>query len=258
MGYRPAADASGPPRRRAGPRTQRRRASCHSCRIGAQAMASAARTRGRQRRGGRRDERGAADRRRADHGADPGEHQAPEKRRRHRDPGARHLAVPPRSGGGRFRLPAFGYDINDVSLVSHRRILGSLVLATKKVVRKLLAPILERQVAYNAASTRRDDPSEGLGRSAGQIGDTLRVKSPHSRQRRKPTISLQKAETRLHENEPRLQQTRLDPRQPSSTPAAESRFREALAAQAPINEALRAGQASLGEELGAVPGASKR
>src|SRR5688500_1560570 len=47
-----------------------------------------------------------------------------------------------------------GYDINNVSLVSHRRILGSLVLATKNIVRKLLAPILDRQVAYNAASTR--------------------------------------------------------------------------------------------------------
>ena len=39
----------------------------------------ALRTRGHQRWGGRRDERGAGGRRRADHGADPGEHQAPEK-----------------------------------------------------------------------------------------------------------------------------------------------------------------------------------
>ena len=46
------------------------------------------------------------------------------------------------------------YDINNVSLVSHRRILGSLVVAMKKVIRRLLAPILDRQVAYNAASTR--------------------------------------------------------------------------------------------------------
>ena len=67
-----------------------------------------------------------------------------------------------------------GYDITDVSLVSHRRILGSLVLAAKKVFRKLLAPVLERQVAYNAASTRVTTHLKDWVEAQRQIGDTLR------------------------------------------------------------------------------------
>jgi SAM-dependent methyltransferase len=47
-----------------------------------------------------------------------------------------------------------GYDIQHVSFVSHRRILGPLLIAVKKVLRKLLTPILERQTAYNAANVR--------------------------------------------------------------------------------------------------------
>jgi O-antigen chain-terminating methyltransferase len=105
-----------------------------------------------------------------------------------------------------------------VSLVSHRRILGSLVLGTKKVVRKLLAPILERQVAYNAASTRVATHLKDWLEAQGQIGDTLRGE-------------IAALEARLR--------------------AAESRLHEELAAQAPINEALLARQASIGEELGA-------
>ena len=67
-----------------------------------------------------------------------------------------------------------GYDITNVSLVSHRRILGSLVGATKKVIRKLLAPVLERQVAYNAASTRVTTHLKDWVEAQRQIGDTLR------------------------------------------------------------------------------------
>jgi SAM-dependent methyltransferase len=47
-----------------------------------------------------------------------------------------------------------GYDIRDVSFVSHRPLIGPFVVAVKRAVRKLLTPILERQVAYNAASAR--------------------------------------------------------------------------------------------------------
>jgi len=46
------------------------------------------------------------------------------------------------------------YDIQDVGFASHRGILAPVVVAAKKVVRKLLAPILLRQANYNAASTR--------------------------------------------------------------------------------------------------------
>lgn len=47
-----------------------------------------------------------------------------------------------------------GYDIQHVPLSSHRRIVGRLVVAVKKALRKLLMPFLGRQVAYNAANMR--------------------------------------------------------------------------------------------------------
>ena len=110
-----------------------------------------------------------------------------------------------------FALLHSGYDITDVPLVSHRRILGSLVLATKKVVRKLLAPILDRQVAYNAASTRVATHLKDWVEAQGQISDTLRVEIG----------------------------------------ALEARLRaEMLAGESRIGEAL-ARQAGMGEELGA-------
>jgi 2-polyprenyl-3-methyl-5-hydroxy-6-metoxy-1,4-benzoquinol methylase len=43
------------------------------------------------------------------------------------------------------------YDVERVSFVSHRRFIGSLVVAVKNILRKLLTPILQRQVSYNAA-----------------------------------------------------------------------------------------------------------
>jgi O-antigen chain-terminating methyltransferase len=80
-----------------------------------------------------------------------------------------------------------GYDITDVSLVSHRRIFGPLVLAAKKVFRKLLAPVLARQVAYNAASTRvttqLKDWIEAQEQAQGQINDALRERDDALRER---------------------------------------------------------------------------
>ncbi len=43
------------------------------------------------------------------------------------------------------------YDVQRVSFVSHRHFIGSLVVAVKNILSKLLTPILQRQVAYNAA-----------------------------------------------------------------------------------------------------------
>jgi O-antigen chain-terminating methyltransferase len=112
-----------------------------------------------------------------------------------------------------------GYDINNMPLVSHRRILGSFVLFTKKVIRKLLAPILERQVTYNAASARVATALKDCVVAQGQISDALRQ-------------DIGALEARLR----------------AELLAAESRLHEVLAAQALINEALLARQASLGEE----------
>jgi O-antigen chain-terminating methyltransferase len=46
------------------------------------------------------------------------------------------------------------HDIRNISFDSHRRVLGPLVGAVKRILQKLLTPILERQVAYNAANVR--------------------------------------------------------------------------------------------------------
>lgn len=46
------------------------------------------------------------------------------------------------------------YDVYHIPITSHRGVLGPAVVLTKKVLRRLLSPILLRQVAYNAANTR--------------------------------------------------------------------------------------------------------
>ncbi|NJR22326.1 MAG: hypothetical protein HC786_09250 [Richelia sp. CSU_2_1] len=47
-----------------------------------------------------------------------------------------------------------GFDIYNVPITSYQRRLGSAVIAARKFVRKLLRPVLERQVIYNFANTR--------------------------------------------------------------------------------------------------------
>jgi O-antigen chain-terminating methyltransferase len=45
------------------------------------------------------------------------------------------------------------YDIYNIHFTSHRRLGGWFVIQAKQLLRKLLTPILERQLAYNAANT---------------------------------------------------------------------------------------------------------
>jgi SAM-dependent methyltransferase len=57
------------------------------------------------------------------------------------------------------RSPDFAHlqsvgDLHGVVIASHRRLLGSLVVAAKRVLLKLLTPILDQQAAYNAAAVR--------------------------------------------------------------------------------------------------------
>src|SRR6266705_2290565 len=47
-----------------------------------------------------------------------------------------------------------GYAIYPIHFTSHRRVVGHFVVLVKKLLQKLLTPILERQLAYNAANTR--------------------------------------------------------------------------------------------------------
>src|SRR5215211_3255520 len=46
------------------------------------------------------------------------------------------------------------YDIYHIHFTSHRKGVGRLIVLAKQVLRKLLTPILEQQVAYNTANTR--------------------------------------------------------------------------------------------------------
>jgi SAM-dependent methyltransferase len=45
-------------------------------------------------------------------------------------------------------------DLSSVTVPSHRRVLGPVIVTVKKVLLKLLTPLLEQQAAYNAAATR--------------------------------------------------------------------------------------------------------
>lgn len=47
-----------------------------------------------------------------------------------------------------------GFDIYNIPITSYQRRFGSVVIAVRKIVRKLLKPVLERQVIYNFANTR--------------------------------------------------------------------------------------------------------
>ena len=47
-----------------------------------------------------------------------------------------------------------GYDVRQIALVSHRRVFGKVVIGLKRAIRQLLTPILDRQVACNAAVVR--------------------------------------------------------------------------------------------------------
>lgn len=46
------------------------------------------------------------------------------------------------------------YDIYHIHFTSHRKGVGQFIVLAKQVLRKLLTPILERQLAYNTANTR--------------------------------------------------------------------------------------------------------
>ena len=75
------------------------------------------------------------------------------------------IAVPPLSGREKsaiafdeededIALLKTGFDIYNVPITSYQRRLGPVVIAVRKIVKKLLRPVLERQVIYNFANTR--------------------------------------------------------------------------------------------------------
>jgi SAM-dependent methyltransferase len=52
-----------------------------------------------------------------------------------------------------FALLRNNYDVYHIDFTSHRKLTGRFVVLIKSVLRKLLTPILERQLAFNAATT---------------------------------------------------------------------------------------------------------
>jgi SAM-dependent methyltransferase/molybdopterin converting factor small subunit len=64
------------------------------------------------------------------------------------------IASPPTNGQGAVDLASRQscYDIYNIHFTSHRKILGWPIIFAKKLLRRLLTPILERQLTYNAAN----------------------------------------------------------------------------------------------------------
>jgi SAM-dependent methyltransferase len=64
------------------------------------------------------------------------------------------IASPPTNGQGAVDLASLHscYDIYNIHFTSHRKILGWPIIFAKKLLRRLLTPILERQLTYNAAN----------------------------------------------------------------------------------------------------------
>lgn len=141
-----------------------------------------------------------------------------------------------------------GHDIQQASLVSHRRVLGRFVMGAKKAARRLLASILERQVAYNAANTRvvtcLKDSVERLDGQAAQLVAQVRA---GERARAELLAEVQGLESRLRHE---LEQAR------AATVALREDLLRALseqagAVQAALREEREARLGPLADQLGA-------
>ena len=69
-------------------------------------------------------------------------------------PGIENSAIARDEDDEDIALLKAGFDIYNIPITSYQRRLGSAVIAVRKIVRKLLRPVLERQVIYNFANTR--------------------------------------------------------------------------------------------------------
>ena len=135
-----------------------------------------------------------------------------------------------------------GHDIRDFPLTSRRRVLGPLLVLTRRILRKLVAPFLERQVAYNAANTRLTRVLKewigSLDDAQARLRKEVRALGPHLRE------ELLAVESRLRE-EVQAVESRLR----EEVQAVESRLREEFAAQ---TGKVLAGEAQLQQDIRAV------
>ncbi len=76
-----------------------------------------------------------------------------------------------------------GYDVRQFALVSHRRVFGKVVIGLKRAIRQLLTPILDRQVACNAAVVRviadTRDWIAALERRRGEAAEAIEARINH-------------------------------------------------------------------------------
>lgn len=118
-----------------------------------------------------------------------------------------------------------GYDIQNVSFASRRRVLGPFVVTMKRVLRKLLTPILERQVAYNAATARvtarLKESLQALDRQQVEAGQALKT--------RMETIEVSEASIRNDHAQLQERVSCLESQLQQELAAVESRLRGALA-----------------------------
>lgn|GEM_PF-832671 len=66
----------------------------------------------------------------------------------------RSVSTPPDELAEDLELLQTGFDIYQVTIKAHSKVLGPIVVALRKLARKLLRPVIEKQISYNAANVR--------------------------------------------------------------------------------------------------------
>jgi SAM-dependent methyltransferase len=145
-------------------------------------------------------------------------------------------------------------DLSSVAVPSHRRVLGPIIVAIKKILLKLLTPLLEQQATYNAAATRAMadtdnrmramewQHAQALAHSEEQLGASIAKVSAHVEEevsRLRGALFARIVED-VAARHVALRQEVL---------AAVSAFREELAAQSRAMESARQVDARLTERL---------
>lgn len=144
-------------------------------------------------------------------------------------------------------------DPRNVSLTSHRRPIGPVVVAVKRILYKLLTPILERQADYNAIGARL----------IAHVSDRLRPLEHQLAQVLAQAEALDRCRTEVREAAAELQLVKAAVADAASQlrgeiEAAESRLRAVVAAaESRLHDAMRADQSRLDETMRAQAAATK-
>jgi SAM-dependent methyltransferase len=149
-----------------------------------------------------------------------------------------------------------GYDIRNVVFTSHRLVIGRLVVAAKKALRRLLLPVLDRQVAYNAASTRvTTNIKEWMATLDRQQADGFRAAAKqveaveHRRAQLREEIQAQLRREALAIESRLAAQAQLRDEMLAIESRLAAQVQEVLAVQAELREDMLAAKSVLGEEL---------